>query len=144
MTDDASKVAALSTVQNFFAALSKSPPLESEAQSCVLHSGFVLLSHPAANEFRQTHLAQIVSETSAKITRILGAGASSVEEVLVEPGPNVWVHTDLAAVWAGYSVLVEGVERARGVNAVSVLNVDYITGIQELQRLVDLLVKSDS
>ncbi|KAJ6548416.1 hypothetical protein B0H19DRAFT_952656 [Mycena capillaripes] len=141
MTDDASKAAALRTVQNFVAALSNNPPLESEAQSYVLPSSFALLSHPAANEFRQTRLAQMVSDTSAKITRILEAGASSVEEVLVAPGPDIWVHGDLTAVWAGYSVRVDGVERARGVNAVSLLNVPgegwKISGAADTQWMPD-------
>ncbi|KAJ7350058.1 hypothetical protein DFH08DRAFT_958983 [Mycena albidolilacea] len=141
MTDDASKAAALRTVQNFVAALSNNPPLESEAQSYVLPSSFALLSHPTANEFRQTRLAQMVSNTSAKITRTLEAGASSVEEVLVAPGPDIWVHSDLAAVWAGYSVRVDGVERARGVNAVSLLNVPgegwKISGTADTQWMPD-------
>ncbi|KAF7373924.1 putative 1-aminocyclopropane-1-carboxylate deaminase [Mycena sanguinolenta] len=137
MTDDASKAAALETLQNFVAALSNNPPLESEAQFYVLPSSFALLSHPAANEFRQTRLAQMVSNTSAKITSILAAGATSVEEVIIPPGPDIWVHADLAAIWAGYSVRIDGVERARGVNAVSLLNVPgegwKISGVADTQ-----------
>ncbi|KAJ7800375.1 hypothetical protein B0H14DRAFT_3156067 [Mycena olivaceomarginata] len=132
MTDDASKAAALRTVQNFVAALSNNPPLD-----------FALLSHPTANEFRQTRLAQMVSDTSAKITCTLEAGASSVEEVLMAPGPDIWVHSDLVAVWAGYSVRVDGVKRARGVNAVSLLNVPgegwKISGAADTQWMPDAL-----
>jgi hypothetical protein len=83
----------------------------------------------------------MVSDTSAKITRILESGASSVEEVLVAPGPDIWVHGDLATVWAGYSVRVDGVERAHGVNAVSLLNVPgegwTISGAADTQWMPD-------
>ncbi|KAJ7268171.1 hypothetical protein B0H12DRAFT_1097369 [Mycena haematopus] len=119
LNDDSTAI--LATVQDFVAALSHNPPAESQAQTHVLPDSFALLSHP--DEFRQTRLAQMVTDTCAKIAHMLETGATSVEEVIVEPGPEVWVHANLAAVWAGYSVRIDGVERARGVNAISLLNV---------------------
>ncbi|KAL7952148.1 hypothetical protein V8C34DRAFT_310321 [Trichoderma compactum] len=55
-------------------------------------------------------------QTGDKVTKSFGDLSSKFEERLAEPGPEVWIHEDLAAVCAGYQVYVDNKEISRGIN----------------------------
>ncbi|KAL6696867.1 hypothetical protein J3F84DRAFT_310397 [Trichoderma pleuroticola] len=108
------KEAALATVQKFLNSISLRQPPFSEALEDVLPDGWCVLSHP--DEFWVGRFKDLVPRIEEKVTKSFGDLASKFEERLAEPGPEVWIHEDLAAVWAGYGVYVDNKEISRGIN----------------------------
>ncbi|KAL5093513.1 hypothetical protein Trisim1_010243 [Trichoderma cf. simile WF8] len=109
------KEAVLATVQKFLDSISSRQPPFSEALEHVLLDGWCVLSHP--DEFWVGRFKDLVPRIEEKVTKTFGDLASKFEERLAEPGPEVWIHEDLAAVWAGYQVVFDNKEITRGINA---------------------------
>lgn len=112
MADD--KTAILDTVQKFMSSISLTRPPFTEASEYILPEAWCVLSHP--DEQWVARLGDTMARIENKVTKILDGGAKEFRETVTEPGPEVWVHEDLGAVWAGYQVSVDGREVSRGVN----------------------------
>ncbi|KAL7907292.1 hypothetical protein GGI35DRAFT_455935 [Trichoderma velutinum] len=106
----AEKAAVLTTVQKFLSSISLRQPPFSEALEYVLPDGWCVLSHPG--DFWVGRFRDLVTRIEERLNGLSG----KFEERLAEPGPEVWVHEDLAAVWAGYQTYVDNKETSRGIN----------------------------
>jgi hypothetical protein len=132
MADDRTLV--LDAVKNFLGSISHHHPPFTSTRTHVLESSFCVLSHP--NELVLGTVGECISRVEETIGRILESGAHSVVEALTGHAPEVWIYQDLAAVMAGYSVLVDGVEVSGGVNLFSLLKTSRgwkIAGIADTQ-----------
>ncbi|KAH8913030.1 hypothetical protein BR93DRAFT_955449 [Coniochaeta sp. PMI_546] len=108
------KATILDTVQNFMTSISLRRPPFSEAYKYVLPDAWCVLSHP--DEAWVARIGETITRVEGKVAKVLEGGAKEFRERVTEPGPEVWVHEDLGAVWAGYQVSVDGKEVSRGIN----------------------------
>jgi hypothetical protein len=61
-------------------------------------------------------MGDTIARVEGKVAKILDGGAKEFKESLTGPGPEIWVHEDLGAVWVGYQISVDGKEVSRGIN----------------------------
>jgi hypothetical protein len=105
----------LASINGFLTSMSNKKPPFPDAHKYILPESYAVLSHP--DGLVQCTLADLVTYIEEKLAKVYESGATSAEESLVEPGPDVWVGGRFAAVWAGYSLKVDGEEKLRGVSA---------------------------
>lgn len=128
------KSAAVAAVKSFMTSLSHKQPPFPEARQIVLSDSFCVLSHP--DELWVNTIEKTMTRVEGKVGKLLESGAKDFEEAFFEPGPDVWLYDNLAAVWAGYRVIVDSNEVSRGINAVSLMNTAegwQIVGIADTQ-----------
>ncbi|KAH8882552.1 hypothetical protein GQ53DRAFT_847536 [Thozetella sp. PMI_491] len=133
------KALAFSAVKSLFAALDGTPPL-TDARKYVLEDGFSILSHK--DELLRSTLGEAINREEA-----VRAGRKH-ETTFSEPGPEVWVYDNLAAVFTGYTVKVDGTETFRGARLFSLLKIEdeyKVTTIAGVQTsCTDVAVASDA
>ncbi|OIW32723.1 hypothetical protein CONLIGDRAFT_630348 [Coniochaeta ligniaria NRRL 30616] len=112
MADD--KAAILDIVQKFMTSISSKRPPFTETYEHVLPDAWCVLSHP--DEFWVARIGATITRIEGRVGKLLDSGAKEFRERVTEPGPEIWVHEDLGAVWAGYQVSVDGKEVSRGIN----------------------------
>ncbi|KAL6863377.1 hypothetical protein ACO1O0_003629 [Amphichorda felina] len=114
MATDAEKEEVLATVKGFLASISNKKPPFPDALQYILPDSYAVLWHP--NEVTQCTLGELIPRIESHLAEIYESGATA-DLSIVDPGPDVWVGGRFAAVWAGYSSKIDGVEKKRGVNA---------------------------
>ncbi|KAK3936661.1 hypothetical protein QBC46DRAFT_394446 [Diplogelasinospora grovesii] len=122
-TDDKSEII-LACIRGFLTSLSAKPPLSEDAQKYILPESFAVLSHPGPDGLIQCTLSDFLARTEANTASLYSSGATSAVYSLTDPEPVVWTGGRFSAVWTGYSLIVDGVEKSRGVYAFTLFERD--------------------
>ncbi|KAI1334605.1 hypothetical protein F5Y15DRAFT_285717 [Xylariaceae sp. FL0016] len=132
--DDIERQQVIDTVISVLTAISDRQPPFAEAHQYLLPDCTCVLSQP--DWLVVSPLKDHVYSVETLIADALSDGTSSIEQTLCSPNPEVWVHDDLAAVWAGYNVSLDGREASKGNILFSLLKVDdawKICGVADKQ-----------
>jgi len=119
-TNDREQV--LAVVNGFLASISDQRPPFLDSQKYILSESLAVLSRP--DRLVQCTLGVLVTRVEEKLARFYDAGAKSIVDALVEPGPDVWISGRLAAVWSGYALSVDGKEMLRGATAITLFKLE--------------------
>ncbi|KAH6643378.1 hypothetical protein BKA67DRAFT_665192 [Truncatella angustata] len=112
----------LAVVNGFLESFSGTKPPFPDTLKYLVPGALAVLSRP--DGLVQCTLAGLVDRLEELISKIHQSGGASVSEVLAHPGPDIWVHDRLAAVWSGFSVNVDGRTKSSGVCAFTLVKLD--------------------
>lgn len=113
---EAAKASVLSTLSKFHTSISTPTLPLTAARALVIPSARRVSLFPGSPP-----LLLSLSETLDALEARIRDGHPIVEE-LASPDPEVWIHNDLAAVWAGFRISVHGEQTRHGVHLLSFLS----------------------
>ncbi|KAL3952090.1 hypothetical protein ACCO45_013807 [Purpureocillium lilacinum] len=102
------KEAVLNVVESFFAGIS--------TRELIIPDAFCVFSH--LDELWVNRLDKTMDRIESKVQAAMGS-IKEFREELTQPGPEIWVSGDLAAVWTGHQTLIDGNRVAQSIKLIS-------------------------
>jgi len=108
--------AVLNVVESFFAGISSRRPPFVAARELISPDAFCVFSH--LDELWVNRLDKTMDRIESKVHAAMGS-IKEFREELTQPGPEIWVSGDLAAVWTGHQTLIDGNRVAQSIKLIS-------------------------
>ncbi|GJN71427.1 hypothetical protein PLICBS_005492 [Purpureocillium lilacinum] len=106
----------LNVVESFFAGISSRRPPFVAARELIIPDAFCVFSH--LDELWVNRLDKTMDRIESKVQAAMGS-IKEFREELTQPGPEIWVSGDLAAVWTGHQTLIDGNRVAQSIKLIS-------------------------